>query len=139
MTHPLYLTADEMTMFEKLPANVKEGWELEEEKMTFQDSEEKWALRRQLVRFQDPRLKKLQEKLKKLTGKDLAPLIEETDLSKLGKDDFISLCYAMGPAVLSIIMQKILGLSTSDDDLQIVSGFSDVRHALLHSYATSRS
>jgi len=67
MAHPLYLTTDERTLFDALPAKLKEGWEVKEEKGTYQDDDMKRMLRMTFLKVRLPLLQKIREKMKNVS------------------------------------------------------------------------
>lgn len=129
MAHPLHLTADEKKLFDKLPASLKEGWEVKEERGEYEDSEMKRMLRMTFVRLKDPALKQLQEKLKNVKDQNEVLRIARTaDFSGASQEDLEELFFAMGSDNMGMVIRLQLADARSDDDLDAVSMLSNVRH-----------
>jgi len=134
MAHPLYLTTDERTLFDALPAKLKEGWEVKEEKGTYQDDDMKRMLRMTFVRLQDPALKQLQVKLKSVKNEqELVELGKTVDFSSASEEDLAELFFAMGAENMTLVIRMQLAEVRSDSDLDAVSMLSNVRHVFYNS------
>lgn len=139
MAHPLYLTKDEQTILHKLPAGVMGDWKLEEETLTFTDSEISREVRMRNLKLEHPALKKLQEEAagKNYTKDDVAKMAESIDLSGLSEKDLIELAFAWGPDVFSAMIATALPAITSVEELGEVAQLAGIRHGLLLSFASS--
>jgi len=134
MAHPLYLTVDERTLFDALPAKLKEGWEVKEEKGTYQDDDMKRMLRMTFVRLQDPALKQLQVKLKSVKNEqELVELGKTVDFSSASEEDLAELFFAMGAKDMTRLLRMKMHSAQMDDDLDGIAALSGIRHTFYES------
>ncbi len=133
MSTTLYLTADEKKAFDKLPESVRKGVKVEVEKLTFEDSDEKRAVRFRNMKLTDERLLKLQRETKVMQSPDaIKKAMESLDITTLPKKDLIELYFVLGPTALSHFVAVALeGLIKGDTDLGGLESFSAIRHGLL--------
>jgi hypothetical protein len=131
---PLWLTAHEQTLFKALPSSLREGWEVRDETLTFKDSGEQRAARMSLMRLHDPKLIGFREEAQKLSSEELTALIKKTDLRGVSDDDIGELFFALGPDLLTRILDSMLQSATSDSDLDDIAAMITVRHSLLASF-----
>ncbi len=131
----LSLTAEEKKMFDGLSAKVKEGWEAQEEKGSYQDSPEKLSTRLALLRVHDPKLLEFQKKAAGLSAEKLSELIAKTDLTGVTDDDLAQLSFAIGPTILTRLIGGLLQAVKTDDDLEGIAALTVIRHSLLESFA----
>ncbi|MDD5470110.1 MAG: hypothetical protein PHO92_04930 [Candidatus Peribacteraceae bacterium] len=130
----LILTADERKIFDTLPATLKEGWSVETEKESFQDSEEKLSMRLALLRLHDPKLLDLQKRAVGLSGEQLAALIAQTDLKGVADDDLAELTFAVGPSILGTLIGGLLQKVKTDAALEDIAALTTIRHSILASF-----
>lgn len=130
----LYLTEREQLVFETLPADVRDGWQVEREDLTYTDTVQKQVLRLSLVRLHDPSLLKLREKALQAGSLDeLTSLLQTMDLRLVDEDDLAELCFALGPSMLSQLVSLLLRKVTNDKELEGVTALTVIRHAILRS------
>jgi len=130
----LYLTADEKKLFDALSEDLKEGWEVEEEKQVYKDTEDRYRMRLSFLRVSDPALLEFKEKAEKAKSKEeVAKLMEGIDLKGVSQSDLAELFFALGPKDVSILMRLQLSEVKNDKDVEVVSALSNIRHELLKS------
>lgn len=139
MAHPLYLTKDEQKILEKLPPGVMGEWKLEEEKLTFTDTDVQREVRMRNVQLEHPALLKMQEKSqsKKYTAEDITKIVETIDLSGLSEKDMVELAFAWGPDVFTAMILAALPAAATAAELGEVAQLAGIRHGLLLSLAAS--
>jgi hypothetical protein len=130
----LFLTAEEQKVFQALPAKLREGWTVEEEKGQFQDAEEKLSMRMALLRLHDPKLLAVQKRAVGLSSGQLAELLAQTDLKGVADDDLAELTFAVGPSILSKLIEGLLLQAKTDAELEDIVALALIRHSLLQSY-----
>lgn len=137
----LQLTQAEMKLFQALPETVRNGWKTEEEKLTFEDTPSRRAMRMSVIQLQDPRLLDLRKNIAELQQKpdEAKELIDALDFSGMSDDDMIQLFYAMGPDAVSFIIMQLLTAKTTDDDLKMVASLSMIRHLTLFAFVEAYS
>src|SRR3989339_1049927 len=104
----LSLTAEEKKIFDGLPAPVREGWEVQEEKGSYQDSQEKLSTRLALLKVHDPKLVDFQKKAAGMSAEQLSELIAKTDLTGVADADLAQLSFAVGPTILTRLIGGLL-------------------------------
>jgi len=138
MPTPLWLTAEERTFFMTLPAELRDGWELQAETQTFTDTSERRAARLGLVRLHDPALLALRDKAKEASSPEaLAALLAEMDLHDVTEDDLAELFFALGPDALTGLIAPLLRAAKTDGDLDDVASLLLIRHSLLASFSSN--
>ena len=128
----LYLTADEKKLYDALSDDLKEGWETEEETITFEDTDELRQLRIDLMEVSSPVTKDIQEKAQgKKTMQEAAEALKDYDLTNLSEDDMWEVFFALGPDTVTSMIEKLFVDVKEDKDVENISTFSIVRHELL--------
>ncbi len=132
MTTTLYLTAEEKKMFKNLPDSVQKSVAVEDESLTFKDSDEKRAVRMRNVSIQHPAYKMLQKqtKSKKPTEKMINDMVASADLSGLSEHDVMELAFAWGPDVFTVMIAVALTNAKTQEEIVNAAGFSRLRHGL---------
>ncbi len=133
----LYLTAGERGIFAKLSDALREGWNAEDEKGDFSDSEEKLSMRMALLRLHDPKLLDVQKQAAGLSSEKLAALLAQTNLKGVSDDDLAELTFAIGPSILSKLIAGLLLQVKTDEELEDISALTLIRHSLLQSYVSA--
>ncbi len=135
MSHPLYLTADEKKLFAKLPEDLREGWEVKDEKGKYKDTEKKRMLRLTFMKLTSPELRKFQNAAQKASSiEKLMQLIQSVDLLKSSEDDLIELFFALGPVGMGFIVSTLLTEAKTDQDIDGVALISGIRHSFHNSF-----
>ena len=129
---PLYLLADEKTLFASMKPELTGGWVVEEETLSFEDSDTRRAMRFSLLRLHDSLLLKTREKiLAAKTEEQFRGELKTLDFSKIGNSDFSRLLYALGPDALGMMVQDVLLNVSSKSDLELAAALSGLRHLML--------
>lgn len=132
----LHLTEAEQKLFDALPADVKEGWTVENESRMFTDSPKRYAMRLSFLRLRDPQLLELKEKLQGAKPEQIASLLQEVDLKDVQQSDLAELFFALGPAPIYTLIEYTLKNAQSDREVEAVAGLGLIRGALLKSFST---
>lgn len=136
MSTPLWLTADEQTVFAAFSPELRDGWEVQEETQTFADTSDRRAARLGLVRLHDPALLALRDKAKEASSPEaLAALLAEMDVHDVSEDDLAELFFALGPDALTGLVVPLLREAKTDGDLDDVASLLLIRHSLLASFS----
>ncbi len=132
LMNTLLLTSDEKKVFDALPASLKEGWQVEEEKIFFEDSLESRNARFSLMRLHDPMLLKFRENAERATSEEeVVKMMQEMDLRSVADDDLSELFFALGPTILTGLVDAMLGAVKTDKDLADIDALLVIRHSLL--------
>ncbi len=132
--NPLYLTSSEQALYDNLSVDMKDGWEVETEELTYDDTYEQQIIRLSLVRLHDPSLIALRDKAAQSSSlEEVAGLIRTVDLKMVEEDDLAELCFAIGPSALSHLISLLLTQVQTDKDIEGVTALSVIRHAVLRS------
>lgn len=133
----LYLYNNERPLFDALADTLKEGWTVEEEAYHYNDSEEKLVMRLEMLRLHDPSLLALQQKVQQSASlEDVAALIQNQSLEGVQDSDIASLCFALGPDVLSRIIVNMLLTAQTDKELETITALTTVRHEIVAAYSS---
>ncbi len=131
---PLFLSADEKTLFASMKPELTGGWEVEEETLSFEDSDTRRAMRFNLLRLHDPLLLKAREKMMGVkTEEQFHEALKSLDLSQIGNQDFSRLLYALGPDALGLMIMDVIERASAHEDLELISALSGLRHLMLES------
>ena len=133
----LYLTPTEQKLFEKLSPELREGWEVEAEKLVFEDTPQKRRIRLSIMRVNDPWMKALTDRVASVNSEqELASLIEGIDLKGISSDDLTEIFFGLGPDALSWPIGAQLVEAASDQDVEAASALSTIRHYLLEQFCS---
>ncbi len=136
MAYPLYLTADESTVFQSLPDAVRDGWKVEREERTYADSPEKKATRISLMRLHDRKLLDFQKKAQTAqSDRELAAALASMDLKGVAEDDLAELFFALGPTALSMLIAELLAAAKNDSDLEDIASLTAIRESILSAFS----
>lgn len=128
-TETLFLTADERTLFERLPHSLTEGWSVVDDVMEYIDSEDRRRLRMSTVYVQDPRLKQFHDKAHSaITIEEATNMLQEIDLRDMHQTDVREILYALGPDVLSAIVGLLLRTAGGKEDIVEAAAYATARH-----------
>lgn len=130
MSTPLYLTAEERTVFEKLPADLRRNWIVMDETLTCYETERQLKIRRDIFRKKDPAFVRLLEKL--------GALKEPVSIEKLTEEVgpvpqilLMDIFFTMGAGFLRDCILAIL--SAAQPDVSALAECAGLRHLLLES------
>ncbi len=133
--HTLILTPVETSLFAKVDTAMREGWDVQSEELTFDDSPEKFHLRLALIRLHDPALVAFRDRVKTMTKpEEIAAEMQKIAPELLLHDDLAALFFAMGPGMLSMMIELLLQEIENDTDLLRLAALTFVRHEILSSY-----
>jgi len=128
----IYLSAEEMKIFENLPEALHRGWVIEEEKNTADDSYEKRLVRMQLMHLRDPKLQMLLEETSKCTSvEEVVHVIQNQDLTHIDTADLSELFFVLGPTVLTALIAFLMKSAQTDEDIEGIVALSLIRNKLL--------
>lgn len=131
----LHLTPAERPLFEALPADIREGWNVVHEGLGYVDTPARMELRLALLRIHDPALLELRRRTQTAqTVQEVAEAIASMDLSDVDDDDLASLFFALGPDYLSRLITHLLQNVGTDKDLEDVTGLTVIRHSILEAF-----
>lgn len=130
----LFLKAHETSAFDALSADLREGWSVETETLSFQDTDHRRRIRFELLRVEDPAMKKFLESAAQAESADaFEALVKDTDFEKLSDADFSELMFAIGPDGIGILLEAALKNVKNDEDIAYAAELSQVRHGILES------
>ncbi len=129
MSTPLYLTAEERAVFEKLPAKVREGWTVLEETLNAYETEKQLKIRRDIFRKKDPAFEKLAATLEKIQG---SPTMEEVahSVGPVPKMLLLNILFTMGAGYVRDWIRRFLPAATTQQDMASLSELTQIRHLL---------
>lgn len=127
-----------MDLFKKLPAEVKEGWEVEKDKAVegMKDTAKRMNIRLSMTRLHDPLLQSVARKLSAVnSADDLQKLIRDIDLPQVSNDQFVDLLVAFGPFGLTALIGDLLESAKDEQDMQQLHIYSMIRNVLTVSHS----
>lgn len=132
MSTPLYLTAEERAVFEKLPADLRRNWIVMDETLTCYETERQLKIRRDIFRKQDPAFKALIAKLESMKEpKSFDEAI--VAIGPIPKQLLLNLLFTMGAGYLRECVEGIVSSIREKSDVKALAEFSGLRHLLLES------
>lgn len=136
----LYLTATEKKLFDALSENLKEGWQIADADISYDETPEKRLIRFRLVRLQDPALKTFQEKaIAAKTEEEISDLLASFDMASLNEVDMTEIMYAMGPDLIGGVIEHYLKHVENDEDIEGIASISVFRNLFFSSQAANVS
>ncbi len=134
MQNVLYLKDDERKAFDKLSADLKEGWRVEAETIVFKDDDKNRQVRLEIMQISDPTLLAFRKKAQNAKdAKEFLTLVDELDLATVDEQDIGQLFFGLGPDAVTALMAAMLPDVQTDDDMQHFAAFSQLRHIILES------
>ncbi len=128
----LHLTQKERRVFEKLADSLREGWTVESETLTYDDTPPRQMMRLSLVRLHDPKLLALRKQAEKCRSiEEAAVLMAGIDLKDVNDDDIAALFFGLGPAVIDQLIAEELPRVKNDQELEGIAALSQIRHSIL--------
>lgn len=128
----LHLTADERAFWDALSAELQEGWTVEKEARTFDDSHEKRLARLSVTQFSNPELvQQMQRGAALQSFEDIADFLEQTELQEAPAEDTAQLLFVLGPDFASTMIALGLATARTDEDIRSVAALSALRGQLL--------
>ncbi len=122
----LYLTAAEKALFLKLPAELREGWDIMDQAGDAFETDKQLLVRANMMELDTfPQLKALRDALR--AGKKVDPAsIKNIPEAALGE-----VLFALGARGISVLILHILGGATTDKNIESIAGFSYARRDIL--------
>lgn len=130
----LYLYPAERSLLEQKPQDIRAEFSVEEETLDFNDSEERMRTRLLLTRLHDKRLLEVRDAV--LAGAAPEDVTKDLPVEEIEESDLAELFFALGPTVLSTFIVGVLATAQSDTAYLSLAALSDIRHALLRSFAS---
>jgi len=131
MNTTLYLTADEKSVFEKLPEELKEGWTVEDETQDSYESDEDLAMRAHMANFEDsPNLKSAIENVQK-TGEP-----GDISLDDVPEKFYESFFFTIGAVGMTVFLRAALLNAESEEDMGRVCLLGIMRNEMLKANST---
>ena len=122
----VYLTAEERAAFDALPADIREGWDVQEETLDCYESYAQLQMRYNLADFDMyPDMKNWAEKIQNGEG------IDGFSVDHIDPVAQNELFFVMGARGMKTLIDTVLGDISDDEDVRALSELSTVRHKLL--------
>lgn len=130
----LYLKHFEKPWFDGLTKEMRDEWVVEEENLTYADSEEKRQIRMQFLRLRDPAFAALHTKMNAAKSlEECADLLTTFDFSSVNAQDMSEFVYAMGPDVFTVLIATLFHEVKSHKDMEQIASLCALRHLLFQS------
>ncbi len=130
----LYLTPAEERLFRTLPDAIIHGCDIAQEQLTFQDSYDRRRMRFDLIQLKTPELFEVARRLQGSTSSDeILKLVDSIDIRTADPKDVSRLFFALGPDVISIIINQLLSTAATSDNIDDIGAFTEMRHDMLTS------
>ncbi len=132
MTTLLFLHADERSAFEQLPADIREGWDVQDEALETYESVRQITLRYGMGDFgMHPSVRTIVDQIEKGVAPDAVSIAE------LGPDIQKELYFMIGARGVRSLMRAMLPNLRTDQDIEAYAALSVVRHKLLELNSSS--
>ena len=130
----LHLTTSEQSAFDALSEQLREGWTVKPETLTFKDTDHRRRIRFELLRIEDPAMQKFMASAAQAESPEaFEKLVQSTDFSDLSDSDFSELMFAIGPDGVTSMLGAALASVKTDEDVAYAAELSHVRHGILES------
>lgn len=123
MNTTLHLTANERSIFDSLPSDLKNGWTVVEETLSSYETLAEIQIRYSLADFSfHPEMKMLAERIAngetpdKISLQGLAPAVQS------------ELFFVLGARGINMMMQVLLPAISTDADVELLVTLSSIRH-----------
>jgi len=123
MTPTLYLTAEERTAFDAFSEDLREGWDVKEETSDAYETSDELNMRAHMASFP--------EWMKELAEKIMEEKTEDISLDAVPEEALPDLFFTIGAQGVSWLMGLFIKNVKTDEDLQGLAAFSQIRHELL--------
>lgn len=134
MHNTLFVTGAEKQLFDALSPELKEGWKLEPETLTYTDTPERRQVRLDLMELDDGQFENIMLRCgPQCSEKDLETLIAEVDFTNLSERDLWEICFALGADAMTYLIAKLLIDAKTDEQIEGVCAFTHLRHRFLES------
>jgi hypothetical protein len=130
----LHLTAHERELFDALTPALREGYEIVEESLRFEDTPERQKLRLESLHLTSPALKAMGDKLSgEMSLDEMAAVFDSFNADKMTDSDLGQLFFGVGPGVMSFYVREYLKAVKDDEDLMNIVALTQLRHIVLES------
>ena len=131
MSNVIHLTAAERKLFEKIDSSLTAEWNVKDAVITYEETPEKRVARLRLLKVQSPDLRRMQlHAMKAESEEKLESIISSIDVDSLGREDFKEVFYALGPDMISRMLEEHLPKSQAAEDIEGLAGIAMIRHLL---------
>lgn len=125
-------------MFGTLPEDLREGWKVETEALSYADTAQKQLIRLSLLRLHEPKLIDLRKKVQTSSSmEEVIKLLQKSDLQDVNEDDLAELFFALGPITLTGLIDYQLKLCKKDTDVDGIAALTLIRHSILHALTSA--
>ncbi|MBT3834856.1 hypothetical protein HOF56_01260 [Candidatus Peribacteria bacterium] len=129
----LKLRPNEKAIFDKLSDELKDGWQIEDEKLEAEETIEELKMRHDMFRGSET-CKKILDAMSGVKDEEaLKKAASEMDFSSLAQEDAAELFFTLGTTAISAIIFGALEAADSDDDLEGIASLTEIRHMLFES------
>ncbi len=136
----IYLTPAETKVFEALDAEKKQGYTVETETLTYEDSPKRQKIRFSFLNVIDPELVRLKNEALAATSDEVfLELARSIDIRKMEESQMADVFFALGPTVIGLLLAEILSQAKAKDDVDCVADLSSMRHVMLESLTSALS
>ncbi len=130
----IHLTQAERTVFDTLPAPLREGWDVKAEEGTVYETDYELMVRANMAEVDGfPQLKQMMLDLR--AGKTIDP----STIGEIPENLIPEVLYSIGARGISIIMEELLKRAKTDQELLSLAAFSQFRHDILDVNASVRA
>ncbi|MDO8468295.1 MAG: hypothetical protein Q7S29_00870 [Candidatus Peribacter sp.] len=126
----LFLTAEEQKVFEALPANLKEGWQVEGASLVSERPEE-LTVRQGMASFDQPELRAACERLAEAKeGAAYEKAMHSLDADAFTREQLAEIFFVLGVDALTHFIAYVLSQLKTDEDMELVSALTHIRSML---------
>ncbi len=130
----IHLTQAERTVFDTLPASLREGWEVKAEEGTVYETDYELMVRANMAEVDGfPQLKQMMLDLR--SGKAINP----STIGDIPEQLLPEILYSIGARGITIIMEDLMKAAKTDQELLSLAAFSQFRHDILDVNASIRA
>lgn len=130
-TTTLYLTDAEMTKWNALPEERKDGWTVEAETLTSYESTDVLKVRAGMARFDS--FPVLRDVVKNAAA---GQKIDIDSLKGMPEAVLPELCFTIGAVGMTALIAAMFDQSKTDEDVAAIAGMSTLRHDILSTNAS---
>lgn len=128
----LHFTQAEQQLFSALPAELREGWTVEDEVLTYEDDAEHRQVRLDLMELDEGKFERIiLDCGPEVTEEKLEELIAQIDLSHMSPKDLWEMSFALGSEAMSYLIAKLILEVKTDTQIEAICALADLRHEFL--------
>ncbi len=129
-----YLTPGEEKVFAALPAELRNGWQVEVEKLKYEDNSEKRQIRFEIMDLQDEGVAEFQKRAQGVKSEaEFMKLVEGFDVGSIPDNDLTQVVFALGPEFMGVFISDLLKGAKTNQDMEVAVAFAALRHGMLES------